>query len=441
MKSMQYIEELPDGKLKVRSRLTDEQIDHLFKLTRSASQCANFSLYSKEINTREVTYIASGTCNHKCCNICNWHRQKFLRRKFIKFFNENPTLYKIATNGGIKYVTKTQYHEKYEKNGKGLLMEEAPYDLMHLTLTVPHYAGSGFRGDLYYYSKIIELFNWLRKDKEWLNMVFGGEFGVETEREDNGLHIHIHSLLLVRRFRQNRNALHAFVIEKWNRLTVNEYSTRKEFTKQDRESIKKSNRTLIDDVFINRMNPKGATIIGLETIYAVDDNGRKVRNIEFGSEAMIFAVLETISYHFEPHAFDKENGRINIELLADLLPHVYKKILYKKFGCLHGEKSLNIAAEIDPEDMLQNMREAAAVECDEETGEIIAEREFYVLNPATVYHDGSADNKIILSKNAIKNSKPLNVQGSGDAVRKMSEMIMQHYKRGNKGESHNINNN
>jgi len=101
---------------------------------------------------------------------------------------------------------------------------------------------------------------------------------------------------------------------------------------------------------------------------------------------MMKAIMETISYHFEPHAFNKEDKTIDIDLLADLLPHVYRKILYKKFGCLHGEKALNLSNDLELE---EDFAEVAAMKVDEETGEIHEEREFFLLNPCHVYHDMS----------------------------------------------------
>lgn len=419
-----YIEKTAAGEIK-RSRLTEDQIHHLMKLERSASLCSNYSLYAKNFPANDYTYIASGTCSHKCCFICNWHRQKSLRRKYLKWFNENPALLSINHKNKVKSVSVTQFREKYEPDG-AVILSELPYDLMHLTLTVPHYADSGFNGQIYFYNRIIEMFNWMRKDKPWLNMVYGGEFGVETERKESGLHIHIHALLLVRRFFGNRNELHRYILKKWNALSINEYSTRDKISAIAREKIKLSNNTLTDDD-INALNPKGATIIGLETIYTLI-NGAKVRATTWGSDAMIKAVMETISYHFEPHAFNKADGTINIPLLADLLPEVYKKILYKKFGCLHGEKALNISAEMDPEELKKDLQEAAELLVDEETGEIHQARHYFILNPAYVFHDKSADNKIILSRAGLQKMKPLEADSSYSAIRQMAEMIKATFK-------------
>jgi len=425
MNSALYFETTEEGDKVCKSRISEEQEDHLLKLQRSASLCSNFSLYSQNLVAKDYTYIASGTCSHKCCFICNYHRQKSLRRKYVKWFNENQVLLQISNGKKNKVVTTDQFRLKYEQSGF-IVIKDLEYDLMHLTLTVPHYADAGFNGQIFFYTRIIELFNWMRKDSPWLEMVYGGEFGVETERKESGLHIHIHALLLVRRFFGNRNELHRYILKKWNALSVNEYSRREAISSLAREKIKLSNNTLTDED-INSLNPKGATIIGLETIYTLI-NGAKVRATTWGSDAMIKAVMETISYHFEPHAFNKEENKINIELLAELLPHVYRKILYKKFGCLHGERSLNISAEVNEQELIQDLAEAAAIQVDEETGEIISERIFQIVNPAYVFHDKGNDNKIVFSQKAKKTAKILDVENTTAAVRKLGEMIQGFHK-------------
>ena len=384
------------------------QEELLLKLQKNLQYCAVYSLYSHDMPENDHTYIGSGTCDNKCCFICNWKRQKAIRRKYKNWFNINSFV--IQSEKG-KFYTIAQA-KKNNIHG-----HPVNYSLMHLVLTVPHYQ-NGFQGEKYYYKRIMELFNWMRKEKEWLRLVIGGEFGIETEMKSNGLHIHIHSLLLVHDIPQCRNQLHKFILQKWNRLTVNSDNPRTSFTEKDIIGIKKGNPSL-DINFIKQLNPQGTTILTLETIYSLQ-NGEKVRSSTFNDDSMIKALMETISYHFHPHAFDKADGTINIPLLAEILPAVHGRTLYKKFGCLHGEKELNISFKSEPEEEFQ---EAAAMKVNEETGEILSDRQFFLLNPRHVYHPKNEDYKIHISQRGQQLKRILQVSTATEAVHEMSKLV------------------
>jgi len=61
--------------------LTDLQIEFLYKLDKSISSCAAYSLYRvlDISNDKDITYIGSHKCKHRNCNICNWYRQKEIK--------------------------------------------------------------------------------------------------------------------------------------------------------------------------------------------------------------------------------------------------------------------------------------------------------------------------------------------------------------------------
>ena len=56
--------------------------------------------------------------------------------------------------------------------GYNLQNDNVKYDLMHLTLTVPHNS-DGWRGKKFYFKEIIQAFNQMRKTEEWNALVFG----------------------------------------------------------------------------------------------------------------------------------------------------------------------------------------------------------------------------------------------------------------------------
>ena len=415
--------------------ISEEKEHHLMRLHKNLTSCSALSLYSEDMFTGDITYFNSHSCNNKNCPICNYTRQKRIRRKYYKWFDNNTELIQLVNYKTKKHkvVTQSQFDNKYKKDNKWLDIGTEKYDVMHLTLTVPHYKDTGFRGNKYYYNELNTMYWEMRRQKFWGDYVFGGEYGIETTNTENGLNIHIHSLIFVKRFTQSRNILHKEILRYWNKITYNEQSTREEFTPEVRALIKKSNR-LIDDNFISKLNPMGGTMLTLETIFSWNkDRTEKVRAKEFGSEEMLYAVMEAISYHFEPHAFDKDSGEYDLDLLSELLPVVYGKVLYKKFGCLHGEKALNINFSSDKEQLENDLKDTADIEgkdsvfnVDEETGEIKQVRRFFVCNPVYINHYGdNADNiRISISKMGKQKIRYLSSQSLPSAIDTLIQMIL-----------------
>jgi hypothetical protein len=284
---------------------------------------------------------------------------------------------------------------------------------MHLTLTVPHNA-NGWRGKSIYFSEIMQAYNDMRRYDEWLNWVYGGEYGVETTKNDSGYHTHIHSLVFVKKGTQNRNLLHLNVLRLWNKLTVDKNSERTYFAENQRVAIKAGNR-LITDEYLDKLHPQGATLIGLECLYTTQ-NGIKTRTKEWGSEAMIRGVLETISYHFKPQLFQKTEHSMDVEAIVDMLPKVHGKILYRKFGVLHGEKSLNVKDNSLIEDF-----EETTEEIDEETGEVF-HTQYFITNPLNVYSKGE-NNVIVLSNRADARVQMLRANSGREAIRELNGLV------------------
>jgi len=423
-----------------KNELTAEQEEHLLRLNKNLTACSSYSLYSHDMFTNEIVYFNSHTCDNKNCPICNYNRQKRIRRKYYKWFDENKELIRVANKKTKKekVITNSQYDDKYKNDNKYYYVGSEQYDVMHLTLTVPHYKETGFNGNKYYYDEIANLYWKMRREKFWDENVYGGEYGIETTNTDNGLNIHIHSLIFVKRFTQSRNTLHKQIMKFWNNNTVNKLNERTEFTPFVREKIKKGN-SLIDDKFIDTLNPMGGTLLTLETIFNWNnDRTEKVRAKEFGSDEMLFAVMEAISYHFEPEAFDKESGETDFDLLSELLPVLYRKTLYKKFGCLHGEKALNLKFSTKQEELLDDLKETSDIEnkdslfdVDTDTGEIVQTRKFFLCNPAFIYHFGDdPDNlKITLSKKARDKAKYLSTISVAASIDLMIQMVTGHRKK------------
>ncbi len=407
--------------------LQEKQIERLKKLSTSLVACAALSIYRENCESGEIALIHSNRCNSKLCFICNYSRQKTVRRKYMRWFKENRYVVELAekTTGKRSYTTQARIAAK--KQGNKTVLGNLEYDLMHLTLTVPHTAENGYNGDHYYFVTIEEKYHRMRKElAEWSYFVLGGEYGIEIEKKSSGNHIHIHSLLLVRQVIQSRNSLHKAILFYWNRVTVNKFSERTSFSQIQIDAIRKGNKKLTHDDVL-QLNPAGATLIGLETIFSFDAKGQKVRATEWGSQEMMIAVMETISYHFEPHAFNKTTKKFDLPMLADISTKIHNVKLYAKFGCLYGEKSLNVS---DDTKIEEEYAEAAQF-VDESTGEISLRDKYYLINPAYVHHIPEKDYRIVFGNEALRKGEVLNVETTGQAIAVLGERMKMQYRHRN----------
>lgn len=305
---------------------------YFYDLRAKLGECSNQSMYRSFNSNGALEYIASKRCKHKLCPICNSERKSNVRSKYLNYFKKN------------EFIDQTT----------GEVLNREDFNFMHLMLSVPH-TEKGWRGKSFYVKEMIEQFNFMRKKSEWKKMVFGGEFGVEVTKNENGLHIHMHCLLMVHKSQYNRNELGKFILLNWNKQTIDENATRTEFTAEQIEAILKGCKLSPDE--LSKLNPKGSTFIHLQNLYfyskeQISPNDKLIFDTEKGKiykhyadpsneTELIKGVLECIKYHFKPICF-KEGGIYDFDLMAEILPGIYRRQLYKKFGNLHGVKELNL---------------------------------------------------------------------------------------------------
>lgn len=398
------------------------------KMQKRLSICLSQVLGAVELDTNKHYFsMKTGNyCNHRLCNVCNALRSKLLRKRYYNFFtsdkvvlqldekyfhffpnldtpkhefvnytsslerwNEIETpwvddeLGEILEDLGIdtnkdKWKGKAQKKKKATKvkqevvlkmdlTGEDLLNN---LDFMHLTLTFPHKNGM-WNGKQYYGAEMKEAFNHMRKNKWWKNLVFGGEYCIETTKNNDGLHIHIHAMIMVKKCKQSRNKLHALILDCWNYQSI-DYSL-PDFDSEGKQielseerviGIGKSMPSMSDEekeTFIKCLNYKGSTMIGLSTLFfQITETEYNIRKYgKFMQDGKFYArcndkssvitltrgIMECLKYHFEPAAIEDDNGLVDIPLLAELLPNIFNQRLYGKFGCLYGIKTLNVQDE------------------------------------------------------------------------------------------------
>ncbi|HMU68458.1 MAG TPA: hypothetical protein PKC38_00545 [Chitinophagales bacterium] len=229
---------------------------------------------------------------------------------------------------------------------------------MHLVLTVPHPGGvwtpPGSQKELTFYAKeMVQCFNLMRKASAWNKYIYGGLLCLEITRKGaNGLHIHIHAMVL-QRPEFDRNEVYDYISAKWEELTG-------------------AKKCWYETLYIHRrVNPednRSAWI--LET----DGNGNKVwdedrqeyKKKKFYLDARydwfkeldeeqkfntyVNGVLECVKYHFKYESFKtgrKVNGtnvdEWDIQLMADVLRYSKNLRMYDKFGELYGEHRLSLS--------------------------------------------------------------------------------------------------
>jgi hypothetical protein len=355
-------------------KLTPAQVEALFDYRCALSSCCQTSLFREHQSNGATEFIAAFTCGHKLCPICNAQRSKNLRRKFREFFAKNPDLIER-------------------------------YDFMHLTLTVPHEEEGGrFQG--FYASELMKAFNLMRKRRFWKKWVWAGEFSVEVTKNEAGLHIHLHSLLLVEKGTQNRNKLHREILLAWNKITTGA-SSRTELTTEEAHSIQKGNK-LLTDQDIARIDPSGATFIGLDTLFISSKTKRrgyqycehsglwKKRVHPKDGDLFLSGILECLKYHFEPLAL-KQDGSLDVKLAVEILPAIKGQPLYRKFGAFHSgtknahpdAKMLNVKSkpDEDEEDIKQTLEEIGQDIENPETGEVAdrSEYEYFTVSMSRVF--------------------------------------------------------
>lgn len=378
---------------------------YMKKLRKKLTACAGLSLYAEQPSG--TVGITGHLCGDKLCFVCNSQRSRVTRRKYRSWFEKNQVLFEVQTSKGSKVVTAFQYYKNYE----GLNYSPVAYDVMHFTLTVAHTAGEGFRGKELYYDEFTDCMTALRRLKFWKENVLGGEYGFETERKTKGAHIHVHGLMFVRRFVGNRNYVHRELLKNWNRLTIEENNPRQFFSLETIEGIFKGNKTLTYSDLID-IDLRGATIINMDSIH-YREGKKKIYITDFSDPRMMRGIMEAIKYHFEPAFFDKSENQFDLQMVADIKPLIHGKALYKKFGCLVGETSLNINEDL-------NVEYAQAVDdFDPETGELI-NREFFTVNPALMY---ASDTNLTWSTAALNKRRPIKANNTTEAVKILSHMI------------------
>lgn len=229
---------------------------------------------------------------------------------------------------------------------------------VHMVLTVPHPDGL-FAGKRFYARELLGFFHEMRRTPFWKKHVYGGEYGLEIKKsKTNGLHIHTHSLLFLKKG-ISVNEFREWLRDKWSDLTGGcmvhaetlFFYKRKDNGQYITEQARKRNKHgEWEDLSTVQVRPAGE-YYNQETgeweeqdeqYQSVPVERRKKHYVttESSLDEYLQGVLECIKYHFKHDAAEDENGEWDLPLMRDILNNSKRLRFYSRFGAFYKEKAL-----------------------------------------------------------------------------------------------------
>ncbi len=304
---------------------------------------------------------------------------------------------------------------------------------VHMVLTVPHqdgrYEGKQFYGDL-----VLKKFNWMRKQVWWKKMVDGGEYGLEVKRGKggkHGMHIHIHSLVLLRKG-VSFKAFTKEVKSSWLKITgaTQLWVEPLYFFKKDdsgryiTELKPKGNletKESVDGMYQTDFVETGEFIVSRKKFY-IDREIRKVNKddsltlqekSEKIAEMYLSGVMETVKYHFKQDSFFDNNGVYDVFLLNDVLQNTKYKRLFGRYGSMYGQPDLNfnnlknlMSADTGENETIAVVDEEIGDKDEANAGVVMAKAKRVVTNPFTGEDMPISETKMVLYLAEKRNFNP-----------------------------------
>jgi len=329
---------MPDNKKAFYGQITTSKQDDLEKrefvkdnysyLVDSYYRLKNFgqsfgSLFKNDRGDYETYTLAHIYSKHRLDPVWNYRKSNLIR--------------KIYRN----YLSTTNLHKEYTP--------------CHLVLTLPHQNGT-YEGKKFYAKELIEKFHELRRKPFFRDSVYAGEYGIEvkeSKNKANGLHIHLHSLIFVKK-KTGINWLRKYLEYYWELSTgatqlwlETIYYFKKDeqgkYITQLKEKIDTTEETEDGDYLTNSKFE-----LVKKKFYVTDlENELKLRKDLTEEEketellnCYIYGILECIKYHFKNDSLKDQNGNYNFELIEEILRNTKGKRLYSRFGAFYKVKEL-----------------------------------------------------------------------------------------------------
>jgi plasmid rolling circle replication initiator protein Rep len=206
----------------------------------------------------------------------------------------------------------------------------------HLTLTVPH-SRDGWQGNKFYAQELIQAYYKLRKTREFKKYIYGGCYNVEISYgEENGFHIHIHSLMF-QHPEYTINEVRDWIAKKWKEITGNT----SDYSGIHYESLYFYEKTtrLVARSWEEVEDEHGA--YDYEPVMEERSARKKVYiNQNSSPQEYLRGVMECLKYQLKPGDFQHEDGSYNIPVVNTVLKNTKNLHFYGRFGKLLKVKEL-----------------------------------------------------------------------------------------------------
>lgn len=250
----------------------------------------NQSLYAEFDNTlglKQTQIISTRYSMHSLCPVWGYRKSQIIRKRYKNYFIDNPQLLKN-------------------------------YLPCHLVLTLRHkedgfYLNDKFIGKRFFARELIEQFAKFRSDNRvnWKKYVYGATYNTEIKKGKNGLHIHLHCLVL-----QHKNI---------------DYSEVEHFFKETWK------------------NQTGATQVHYEPLYYYErkQESEEIEKVSFSDDWTIDqttkSILECLKYNFKGDSLLKDDSTTDydIEFIQEVLNNSYRLRLTSRMGAFYRVKALN----------------------------------------------------------------------------------------------------
>jgi hypothetical protein len=303
----------------------ENTINFFYTIIGSGSTLANYEQRGSDFKTFTVAHMYS---KNRLCPVWNWRKSQLIRKKYTEYLRE------------------TKLWENYHP--------------VHIVLTVPH-TKNGYKNQKFYGQELLSKFNTLRKYPFFKKYVYAGELVLETKKSknNNGLHIHIHSFALlhkgvsVNNFREElkkhwekltgANQIHCETLYFYKKNEAGQYITEKRkviypepveaadlmYEIEEVEEIREVRKKIYVDSEIREIS-KDKSLTDIE-------REEKIMN------TFLQGVLECIKYHFKQDAFFANNSKTEYDvfLISEILEKTKRKRMYARYLAFYKEKKLN----------------------------------------------------------------------------------------------------
>jgi hypothetical protein len=274
-----------------------------------------YALFEHE-GKKAAQVLATRYSMHSLCPLWNYRRSQIIRKRYNDFFRANL----------------------------GILQDYQP---AHLVLTLKHnnegyFIDNQLIKNRFFARDLIKEFKKLRDNnrEQWNEYFYAGTYNIEVKKNDNGLHIHLHSLCFINP-QYSLNEVRDWINREWRIQTG--------ATQTWLESLYYFDKTETQDNFnqvIETYDP--------DTHSYIYEPAQKRKKVYFSKDWTIeqttYAIMECLKYNFKMEALYQESAqsitsfheqKFDIDFIREILNNSYRLRFTSRFGAFYRVKELN----------------------------------------------------------------------------------------------------